>query len=78
MTDLEMDLMLANARIKQLERELADKKPTVKEAIAVIKEHCMQHPACEGCHLLGNDETCFFAKSDLPDEWAFGGDINGY
>ena len=77
MTDLEMDLVLANARIKRLEKELADKKQTVEEALAVIKEHCMQHPACEGCHFFDKDEVCFFAKNDLPDEWALDGDSIG-
>jgi hypothetical protein len=52
-------------------------KSMVKEALAVVKEHCLQHQACEGCHLLDKDEVCFFAKSDLPDEWILDGDSDG-
>lgn len=50
---------------------------TVDEAIMTIKAHCIQYPRCDGCHLLDEEEVCFFANNLLPDEWAFGGDSNG-
>lgn len=70
MTDLEMDLMLANARIKQLEKELADKKPTVVEAIATITKYCKAQQSCDGCYFfIQEKDSCFFAFSDLPCDW---------
>ena len=82
MTDLEMDLMLANARIKQLERELAEATPekrSPKAAANVITEHCKMQQGCDECiFYTKKQDGCFFAFSNLPCDWAFGGDINGH
>ena len=79
MTDLEMDLMLANARIKQLERELTEatlEKRSPKAAANTITEYCKTQQSCEGCiFFVQKPDSCFFAFSDLPCDWdgAFNG-----
>lgn len=79
MTDLEMDLVLAQARIKQLEKELTEAtsmNPKLKTALETISEHCKKQDCCEGCYFfILEKDACFFSFSDLPCDW--GGDLSG-
>ena len=79
MTDLEMDLMLAKARIKQLEKELAEAtsmNPKLKSAFETISEYCKMQQSCEGCYFfILEKDSCFFSFSDLPCDWD--GDFGG-
>lgn len=78
MTDLEMDLMIAQARIKQLEKELAEKTPTVEEAIATISSYCKMQDTCINCIFFDEaSDTCGFALNDLPCDWPMDGGSDG-